>query len=112
MFAHYLDCQSGSWKSIFDDTSKTNPGYAKLPSGLIIQFGSTGNYSGSNTGTAPALIRFAIPFPTSCISATSSHMFGYGSASAAIWSAIKRCDKLSIEFGTSAPGRHWMAIGY
>lgn len=115
-----LSCQSDGnnterhhWVSIFDNAEMTNPGYTRLPSGLVIQFGSIGEWSGSTSDkTAPAFISFKKAFSNRCISATANHMLGYGGASAANWSSIKSCDKNGIQFGITAPGRQWMAIGY
>ena len=55
---------------------------------------------------------FRKPFTTACISASGTHMMGYGSATAAAYAAIVSCDKTGIQFDATVPGRHWMAIGY
>lgn len=108
-----LTCQSGSWKSLFDSSEIANPGYTRLPSGLIIQYGSFGDYStGGFSGAKPPKVIFRKPFTTACISASGTHMMGYIAASAATYAAIVSCDKTGIQFDATVPGRHWMAIGY
>ncbi|WP_433963132.1 gp53-like domain-containing protein [Pseudomonas aeruginosa] len=108
-----MACQSGSWASLFDSSEIANPGYTRLPSGLIIQYGSFGGYStGGFSGANPPKVIFRKPFTTACISASGTHMMGYGSATAAAYAAIVSCDKTGIQFDATVPGRHWMAIGY
>ncbi len=98
---------------MFDSSEIANPGYTRLPSGLIIQYGSFGSYStGGFSGALPPKTMFRKPFPNGCISASGTHMMGYGAASAAVYAAIRSCDKSGIQFAATVPGRHWMAIGY
>ncbi|WP_441007185.1 gp53-like domain-containing protein, partial [Pseudomonas aeruginosa] len=106
-------CQSGMWMPNFDFAQIGNPGYTRLPSGLILQFGSFGSYSATGySGALPQKIIFKTPFPHACIMAQGTHSMGYGQATAAVYAAVVNCDAEGIQFAATVPGRHWFAIGY
>ncbi|HHQ2687687.1 TPA: gp53-like domain-containing protein [Pseudomonas aeruginosa] len=101
------------WTPNFDFAQIGNPGYTRLPSGLILQFGSFGSYSASGySGALPQKIIFKTPFPHACIMAQGTHSMGYGQATAAVYAAVVNCDAEGIQFAATVPGRHWFAIGY
>ena len=94
--------------------SKTQNGYQKLPSGVILQWGTV-NYA-SNPGEAPVDVVFPLVFPTSCLNVTATRKSpasndGGGTVSIVSYSRGSVRFKLDT-WGYGATGFTWFAIGY
>lgn len=95
-----LICQSGVWQPVgggSDIASKTNPGYTRLPSGLIIQWGYRGS-AGTTT------ITFPISFTTACFSVQQT-----GTSN---WGIAYSCGKTSFVLSNGGSAAYWIAIGH
>ncbi len=93
----------------FVNSFATN-GYAKLPGGLIIQWGETSTAAG---GTYIAL---PITFPNACINASATN---YATSAPSVWPAVGNVTSNSISIWQSSSSTvgaggavWWMAIGY
>ena len=86
-------------------------GYQKLPGGLILQWGTTGNITGDITGT----YTFPIAFPVACLNAVTSAIDAgdtWGNVNSFTTTAIKLSRGYS-GFGVNGSGKMlWFAIGY
>lgn len=69
-----LSCQSDSWKKIvgMDEAVIGKNGYTKLPSGLIIQWGSVA-IAASGSGGGLVRVNFTRPCPNYVASITATH---------------------------------------
>ena len=95
-------------------SSKTQNGYQKLPSGVILQWGTV-EYA-SNPGEAPIDAVFPLVFPTSCLNVTATRKSpasndGGGTVSIVSYSRGSVRFKLDT-WGYGATGFTWFAIGY
>ena len=95
-------------------SSKTQNGYQKLPSGVILQWGTV-EYA-SNPGEAPVDVVFPLVFPTSCLNVTATRKSpasndGGGTVSIVSYSRGSVRFKLDT-WGYGATGFTWFAIGY
>ncbi len=84
--------------------SATEPGYATLPGGIIIQWGVTGTYD-----TGPVSVSFARTFPHSCLNATVGSVL----TSASRISSLVSCTTTSITMENNGSGAsNYTAIGW
>lgn len=85
-------------------------GYQKLPSGLIIQWGSTGNITAGNN----LAVTYPIAFPTGMLGCSVSPSYSTTGAAAAYMShANTSASTLTINnTGAITCGARWIAIGY
>ena len=95
-------------------SSKTQNGYQKLPSGVILQWGTV-DYA-SNPGEAPVDVVFPLVFPTSCLNVTATRKSpasndGGGTVSIVSYSSGSVRFQLNT-WGYGATGFTWFAIGY
>lgn len=110
-----LICQSGAWVAVgggTDIASKTSNGYTKLPSGLIIQWGSAVINSQSQ-----AWVGLSAAFPHACLNGIAT---GTGASDTGV--AVGGCSQTAIYLINRAPAWvynsvptqwiFWMAIGY
>jgi hypothetical protein len=91
--------------------SKTSDGYQKLPSGLILQWGSA-----STNGSGVATFTFPVAFPTACLN-TQVSTFGAGSFTAAVTSqtsaAVQGTMYSSVTGAAQAGGTlRFFSVGY
>lgn len=109
-----LTCQSGSWVvAQADEAYMGNPGYTKMPSGLMIQFGSYGSFGATGfVLNKEQRFEFKRPFPSTCITVSTSHMWSFSGGTGGTWEAVKSCDKFGVTFKDTLPSRSWIAIGY
>ena len=95
-------------------SSKTQNGYQKLPSGVILQWGTV-EYA-SNPGEAPIDVVFPLVFPTSCLNVTATRKSpasndGGGTVSIVSYSSGSVRFQLNT-WGYGATGFTWFAIVY
>ena len=95
-------------------SSKTQNGYQKLPSGVILQWGTV-EYA-SNPEEAPVDVVFPLVFPTSCLNVTATRKSpasndGGGTVSIVSYSSGSVRFQLNT-WGYGATGFTWFAIGY
>lgn len=104
----FLSCQSGVWKSLggTDVALKAANGYTKLPSGLIIQWGST----------QAATVTFPIPFPNAVLARQLAiNDFNSTGSPAGQYYAITSITNTGFTVAQSiccVAVLRWMAIGY
>ena len=95
-------------------SSKTQNGYQKLPSGVILQWGTV-DYA-SNPEETPVDVVFPLVFPTSCLNVTATRKIPAGSSGDGTVSIVSYSSG-SVRFqldtwGGGAKGFTWFAIGY
>lgn len=93
--------------------SKTANGYTKLPNGMILQWGVSGNVAGDYSTS----VTFPIAFPTACLNV---QVAAYqGNAGPDTWANLVAFNATSATLGRGFNGgynvslpMYWMAIGY
>ena len=95
--------------------SKTQNGYQKLPSGVIVQWGTVG-YNSNQGGIAVDVV-FPSVFPTSCLNVTATRKslannFDDGSVAIVSYSSGSVRFQLNTWGEASVRGFTWFAIGY
>lgn len=113
----YAPLSSALTTAAFTGTNqlKATSGYQKLPGGLIIQWGRTGNY----TGESGLIVTLPIAFPTACLSAVATTELS-SAQNADSWAQVYAVTETSIgiytQQGANANGypmtARYMAIGY
>ena len=95
-------------------SSKATNGYQKLPSGLIVQWGTTGATDIPDGGSLT--ITFPIAFPTSCVNVTVSSnsriSFNVSTGASGAKTAYTTTSFTVYGESGSANGCDWLAIGY
>lgn len=86
--------------------SKTTPGWAKLPSGLVIQWG-TGQASQAGWGNA-----FPLAFPTGCVGLVGQHIGTDGTVNVISGNISATTFTLITNYAASAITANWIAVGY
>lgn len=84
--------------------SKGGNGYQKLPSGIILQWGTTGTSVGGTSNS------FTIPFPNACFALTA--MVGAASASAFVVGTVVSANQFNLYSSSGTPAVYWFAIGW
>lgn len=100
------DGYNAVWGDIpgFSSQSLTNPGYQKLPGGLILQWGTeTGYTTSSSTGS----VTFPIAFPTACLNVTATG-WGYGDAAGQASATINGVSIYASGGTASTTGFSWI----
>ena len=95
-------------------SAKAQNGYQKLPSGVILQWGTVAD--GSNPGDAPVDVVFPLVFPTTCLNVTATrktlaNSFGDGVVCIVSYSSGSARFQLTTWSGV-VTGFTWFAIGY
>ena len=94
--------------------SKTQNGYQKLPSGVIVQWGIV-DYA-SNPGYIAVDVVFPTVFPTSCLNVTATFQcldYNYGGGTVGIVSYSSGSVRFQLNsWGEGSTGFTWFAIGY
>ena len=95
-------------------SAKAQNGYQKLPSGVILQWGTVAD--GSNPGDAPVDVVFPLVFPTSCLNVTATRKTlagssGGGSVGIVSYSSGSARFQLTT-WSEVVTGFTWFAIGY
>ena len=98
-------------------SAKAQNGYQKLPSGVILQWGTVAD--GSNPGEVPVDVVFPLVFPTSCLNVTATRKTladGSGDGTVSIVSYSSGSVRFQLNTGeyneTGVSGFTWFAIGY
>lgn len=109
---------ANGWRVISYQRAATSPvwtyssgasGYQKLPSGLILQWGSVGSLSSS----ADTTITFPIAFPTAADFFMVSHDYSAGSGSIAYCAGTQTSTTQAVaRSSTNGLGAVWIALGY
>lgn len=89
----------------------SNNGWTKLPSGLILQWGTIGTYGPSLVNT-PQVVTFPITFPNACLCVINTTLSNYGSSTAIAYVSLQSWCVSSATFEATVQGRSWFAIGY
>ena len=106
----------GDYSTKIANTAFVNPGsyiaangYTKLPSGLIIQWGTV-----SVGATSTTTVNFPISFPTACFSVTSTLSLNTLGGQSPAWSTyiLSASQFNAVNGSTGALSYYWMAIGH
>lgn len=95
------------WRTDQEAHSFTSTGYQKLPSGLIMQWGTH-----SHVGGTGEIVAFPIPFPTACLNITTSNADGLGGNLNIQAYNLTTTNFTAKNNNAGAVKSAWLAIGY
>lgn len=106
--AELLGLSDAAYDAIFGKTLSTN-GYQKLPSGLIIQWGT---HAGINSSSGVNVI-FPVSFPNACFAVVATHQApGAGPGSRIVEVVIRGLTYFDAYGNTTSNAIYWLAIGF